>query len=125
MSEAGLNDVLAAVSPIKGASVELGGGNRVRVRYGRLHAEATLPANVELGRSPRLTVVLSSIVVALSLRVLLSQPFISVQGRRVIVDLAAVPELAAVSPFWRHLREVRLSTSPNALQVSFDVEITE
>lgn len=123
VSEAGLNEALAAASPVAGAYVELESGNRVRVRYGMLHAEATLPANVELGTTPQVTIVLSSLVVALSLRIMLALPFIRIHGPRVVVDLAAVPELAPVKPYWQYVRDVRLVTTARALLVSFDVEI--
>jgi hypothetical protein len=119
-------DVLAtllrhAPAPLRDVRLEVQAHNRLVVRYGVLQATAVLDEALAVGASPRLGLDLASSAVAWTLRQVLRLPYVRVEGRRVTVDLAAVPALAACAPLWPHLRDVRLATSPGVILVGVEV----
>jgi hypothetical protein len=90
--------------------------NRLVVRYGVLHATATLSTALEVGPSPRLTLTLASFVVAVALKAALRQPYVTISGRRVTVHLADVPALQSIRGVWPHVRRVDFSTRRGTVQ---------
>ena len=112
-----------APSPLRDVRIDIQAGNRLVVRYGIVQATATLDASLTTGAAPRLGMELASSVVAWTLRQVLRLPYLRVEGRRVTVDLAAIPALADYRALWPHLREARVATTPGMLVVGFDVRV--
>ena len=125
LSEASLNELLRAGAPVDGATVSVGADNQLVMRYGILQAAATLPPSIETGASPRLTLTLASFVVAIALRAALRQRYLSISGRRLTIDLANLPGLEAVRPFWSHVRGVDLATDGRNVRVRVVFAIDE
>jgi hypothetical protein len=126
IAEPALNEFLQAIAGgVTHPVISLLPGNTVAVRYGVLHARAALPSAMEVGASPRLTLRLASVLVALGLKAVVHQRFIHIHGRQLTIDLASVPALAAWRESWRHLRQVTFETAPGALRVGFIVAIEE
>jgi hypothetical protein len=110
-----LGDVNLAVAP----------DNQIVVHYGVVHATATLPPAIEAGPSPRLTLTLASLVVALALRAAVREPFLSFSGRRMTISLADVPALQPMRDLWPHVRRVGLSTNGKGVRVHVAISIDE
>lgn len=118
VSEATINEWLARGSTSSShLSVELRAANSVVVRHGVFHARAQLPAAIEPGDSPRLTLVLASIVLAVALRAVVRQPFIHIHGRHVTIDLVSVSGLESWRELWKHVRGLTFVTAPGVLRV--------
>jgi hypothetical protein len=117
-----VREVLRGNGPA-GLDVQFEPDNRVLVRYGMFHAHATLPAAVEVGRAPQLTVTLASFLVAWGLRATLHQPYLRVHGRQVTVRLAELPTLAPWRDFLPFVRRAELSSDARTLRVHFSVGI--
>ena len=111
-------------APVSDCTVEVEAGNRLVVRYGVLHATATVDA-FEAGPRPQLRLSLASFVVAMALRAALRQPYVRVSGRHVFVDLGRVPALQPYAAFWPHVRRVDIATAPGRLHVDVEVLVTE
>ena len=126
ISEAGINDALhAAQQGAERATVEVRESNRLVIRYGVLHAQVRLPAALDAGPTPRLTLTLASVLVAWGLKATLRQPYVHIHGRHVTVELAEAPVFREWRDAWQHLRRVEFATEPGALGVSFAVLIPE
>jgi hypothetical protein len=125
IAEIGINDALNGKSTSKRLTVEMLPGNHIAVRYGVFHARAALPAAIAPSDAPHLTLALASMVVAYGLKAMWRQPFVHVHGRRVTIDLAAVPALAAWRDIWRHVRRMTFETAPGALRVGVAVMVAE
>jgi hypothetical protein len=95
----------------------------VLVRYGVVHARAELPAAIEAGPSPRLTLRLASVLVAMGLKAVVRQPYIHIHGRFLTIALADVPALHPWRDGWRHVKQIRFATAPGALRVGVAVAI--
>jgi hypothetical protein len=111
-------------APLSACEIEIAGGNRVVVRYGMLHATATIDG-YEAGPSPRLRLTLASLVVALALRAWLRQPYVHASGRQVEVEIAAVPALAPYAAIWPHVRRVHIETAPARARVDVEILVGE
>ena len=121
-----INELMARSRPGHAHPVlELHPDNEVLLRYGLVHAHARVPRMVELNGAPHVTLLLRSLLVALALRAVVHQPYIHIHGRHVTIDLAAVPALAPWREMWRHLRQVEIETSPEALRVRFAVAVAD
>ena len=116
---------LVRIATQRDVTVEVLEQNGIVVRYGVFQARAILPAHLDPGPSPRLSVSLSSTMVALALRAALRQPFISIHGRRVTIDLAAIPPLAEWRELWRYLAALDLSTNPGLVRARFRLAIDQ
>jgi hypothetical protein len=124
ISESALNEVIGLAA--RGGTVptlQVMEHNQLEVRYGLVHARAELPAALETGPAPRLTVTLASVMVAWALRAVVRLPFVEFHGRLVTIHLAAVPALAAYRALWPHLRSARFATAPRALRVEVGLSI--
>jgi hypothetical protein len=122
-----INEVLAMLAG-HGATaprLELQPHNVVMVRYGMLHARAELPRLADAPQSGQVTVVLASLVVAWALKAAVRQPFIHVHGRRLTIDMAAVPAFASWRDLWRYLQQLTFETTPGALRVGFTLAVHE
>jgi hypothetical protein len=113
----------AAPAPIRDMRLEIQAGNRLVLRYGILVATATLDETVATGGSPRVGLQLASTVLAWTLHKALRVPYVHVDGRRVTIDLGAVPAFGEYRALWPHVRDVRLATSPGVLVVGFAVQV--
>ena len=122
-----INEVLATLAGRSSTAplLELDAQNVVTLRYGVLHARAELPRQVGDPQSGRITVLLASLVVAWALKAAVRQPFLHVHGRRLTIDLAAVPALAAWRDLWRYLQQLTFETTPNGLRVGFLVAVND
>ena len=122
-----INEVLATLAgPTATApQLELQAQNVVTLRYGVLHARAELPRRVADPQGGRLTIVLASLIVAWALKAAVRQPFLHVHGRKVTVELAAVPALASWRDLWTHLHELRFETAPEGLRVGFVLAVSD
>ncbi len=126
LAESSINELLrAGEPPLNGATIAIGTGNQVTVHYGMLHARATLEPELEIGRAPRLTVTLASFMVAVALRAALRQPYVTLSGRRLTIDLAAVPALAPMARYWPHLRRVAITTADRTVRLDVSIRIDE
>ena len=126
LSEAAMNELLhAGPSRIGDVTLEVAPGNQIVVHYGVVHATATLAPEIETGPSPRLTLTLASLVVALGLRAVLREPFVSFSGRSLTITLADVPALQSMRDLWPHLKRVALSTTAGGVSVHFEVSVSE
>jgi hypothetical protein len=124
VSAATLNELLNIDgSRLRGATVEVRPDNQVVFRQGVVRATLTLPHAVEVGTSPRATLSLASVVVALALKALLHQPYVQIQGRHLTIYLAEVPALQAWRTVWPHVRSVEVTTERDgvSLRVVFAV----
>ena len=126
VSAAALNELLGTgASPLHGATLDVMPGNQLVVRYGVLHATATLPAAIDTGASPRITVTLASLLVAMGLKAALRQPYVEVSGRRLTICLADVPPLQSIRELWPYVRRVELSTDRGAVRAHFVFSMSE
>jgi len=117
VSSAALNELLATDdSPLRGATLEVAPDNQLVVHYGLLHATATLPEAIDTGASPRVTLTLASLLVAMGLKAALRQPYVEVRGRRLTISLADVPQLRPMRELWPCVRRVDLSTDRDAIR---------
>jgi hypothetical protein len=124
ISEAALNEVIGLAA--RGGTVptlQVMEHNQLEVRYGLVHARAELPAALETGPAPRLTVTVASVMVAWALRAVVRLPFVEFNGRLVTIHLAAVPALASYRALWPHVRSARFATAPRALRVEVGLSI--
>ena len=126
IAEQAINDVLAhATTGHMRPVLELQPDNTVLVRYGMLHAHATLPAAMAPGESPQLTLVLKSLMVAVALRAVVHRPYIHLHGRHLTIDVAGIPGLESWREWWRHVHHVSVETAPRTLRVQFAVSVNE
>jgi hypothetical protein len=124
VSAAAVNEILRTSGPpLADVTLELRPGNQLIVRYGILHASATLEPEIEAGASPRVAVTLASFAIALALRAAVRQPFLSFSGRRLVINLAEVPALAGARGLWPHLRQAGFSTDEAGVRVDLIVDI--
>jgi hypothetical protein len=119
---AAVQEVLRRSVPA-GLEVEFRPDNRLLVRYGMFHAQASLPPALDVGDAPQLTVTLASILVALGLKAMLHQPFLHVHGRHVTVRLAEVPALAPWRAFLPFLRRAEIASDARRVRVRFSVRV--
>jgi hypothetical protein len=125
VSETALNELLSRdVSRLRGATLELGPDNQVVVRHGIVRATATLRQAVDMGSSPRATVTLASVIVAMGLKALLREPYIQVRGRELTIHLAAVPALEPFRPIWPYVRRIEVTTERGRLRLHFELIVT-
>ena len=118
-----LSSLIAAAPPLRDVDLEIQAGNRLVLRYGIVTATATLDERVETGGSPRIVLQLASTVLAWTLRQTLRLPYVRIDGRRVTIDLGAVPALAEYRALWPHVRDLRLATTPGVLVIGFAVVV--
>jgi hypothetical protein len=126
ISESALNEVIGLASC--GGTVptlQVMEHNQLEVRYGLVHARAELPAALETGPAPRLTVTLASVMVAWALRAVVRLPFVEFNGRLVTIHLAAVPALASYRALWPHVKSARFATLSHALRVDVGLSIDQ
>jgi hypothetical protein len=124
IAEAALNDLLGHVRTGHTVpTLELEPENSILIRYGVLHAHASLPASVTPSRSPHVTLVLRSLLVAIALRAVVHRRYIHVHGRHLTIDLAAVPGLESWREWWAHVHHVGVQTTRHTLQLQFAVAI--
>jgi hypothetical protein len=125
IQESTVNELLRrGPAPLSACDVAIAAGNRIVVRYGMLHATATIDG-YDAGPSPRLRLTLASLVVALALRAWLRQPYVQASGRQVEVAIAAVPALAPYAAIWPHVRRVHIETAPARARVDVEVFVGE
>jgi hypothetical protein len=126
ISEAALNDVLSR-SRANRTRVEISmlPENVLLVTYGIFRERVALPRAVALADSPTVTVELASWTIATGLGVFVKQPYIRVRGRRITIDLAAIPALQRWSELWKHVRTMTFRTAPGALRVGFAMTVDE
>jgi hypothetical protein len=126
VSEAALNELLNSdTSRLRGATLQIAPDNRVVFRHGIVRAAVTLPYVIETGPSPRATLSLASVMVAMALKALLRQPYLQVHGRELTIHLAAVPALERFRPIWPYLRRVAVATERGGLRLHFEFIVTE
>jgi hypothetical protein len=124
IAEGAINDLLQlAAGQSQAPLIALRPHNTVLVRYGLLHAHAELPAALEPGESPRITLTLASLVVAWSLRAALRQPFLRFHGRQLTIELAKIPALGGWRDLWKYLHQLTFDTAPGTLRVGFVLAI--
>lgn len=119
ISEVLLNEALRRVPGVPaGVVLDLQPDNRVVVRYGLVHARATLAPEVRVGDGPPQVVVeLASTVIAWTLTQALRTRVARIEGRRLTIDLGGVAALDGFRDHWRHLERVRLQTTAGYLHV--------
>ena len=126
VSAAALNELLNVKgSRLRGATVEVQPDNEIVFRHGVVRATVTLPHAVEVGSSPRATLSLNSVMVALALKALLRQPYVQVQGRHVTIHLAEVPALQSLRTVWPHVRRLEVATEREAVRLRVVFTVTE
>lgn len=120
IGEEALNDALAHSGKLPaGVRLELGADNRLALRYGVLHASATLAAAVDLGASIRIRLQVSSAMIAWSIRQALHVPHVTIDGREITIDVGAMDPVTHWRAAWRHLRSATLATEPGRLVLQF------
>lgn len=125
LAERAINELLQSLAGAAAQlSIELQSERTLLVRYGMFHAHAQLPLTLAVGESPRLTLRLASLVVAVALKAMVRQPFIRVHGRYVTIELASIPELTAWRDLWKHVQHLAFEVSPGALRVHFVIAVT-
>lgn len=112
-------------SPVQGATVAFEPDNQVVFRYGVLHARATLREEIDTGTSPRITLVLASVLVAFALGTLVRLPYLQVSGRDVTIAIGDLPALGPLRALWSHVTRARIRAESGALAVEFTVSIKE
>ena len=125
IAQGAINDVLGRIStgttrPI----IELLPGNTILVRYGLLHARAQLPERSVLADSPTVTLVLASVLVAMAVKAAIRQPFITVHGRHLEIDLTRVATLGAWRHLWRQISELTFTTLPGRLRIGVAIALS-
>ena len=120
-----VNDLLRLSRPEAGLSVDFEPQNQALIRYGVFHARITLPRTIDLRTQSRITVTLASTVIAWGLKAMLTQPFLSVAGRDVTVDLDAVPALQPWREWLRGFTAIEVATSKTTLAVVFTFQVPE
>ena len=120
-----LNDWLRRVRQLPaGVQVDVGVGNHVAVRYGMIQVTGIIDENVDMsGGAPRIRLELASALVALGLRAVLRGPLMVIDGRHLIVDLAALEAIGQQRRYWSLLRRVRLRTTPGQVQVDVEAAV--
>jgi hypothetical protein len=125
VSAAALNELLNLEgSRLRGATVEVRSDNEVVVRHGVVRATMTLPHAVEVGSSPRATLSMASVMVALALKALLRQPYVQVHGRHLTIHLAEVPALRSLRTVWPHVRRVEVATEREGVRLRVVFTVT-
>jgi hypothetical protein len=126
ISEDALNELLnIEQSPFRGATIAVDSENVLVLRYGLIRARFALVPVIEVGDSPRVRLLLASMLISLAMRTAMEQPYITVKGREVTVSLAEVPALQHLHEVWAHVRSAGLRTDGHALVVDFTFSITE
>lgn len=125
VSQAVVDEVLARIPQApSGLALELHAGNQVVARYGPMRATAVLDETVALhGGPPRIGLELASGVVAWTIKQMLRNPALSVVGRRLTIDIGALPGAEGYRACWPHLQRVRLVTMPGQLHIHFDLAV--
>lgn len=119
-----VNELLKSSSgPARDVSLEIHGANKMIVHYGAFHVEAVLADAVELSASPTLSLHLASTVVAWTVKRTVNMPGVTVEGKRIIVDVGAVDALSGYRALWPHIQSVKFGTEPGVLNVFFEVRI--
>ncbi|HXG90612.1 MAG TPA: hypothetical protein VNJ02_20010 [Vicinamibacterales bacterium] len=103
--------------------VEIKAANKLVIHYKSFHVEAALAPELEVGASPRLHVDLTSTMIAWTLKTMLVMPGISINGKRITVDLAEVAQLRPYRENLRHVRQLRFATTPGLIELQFDVAV--
>lgn len=96
-------------------------GNRLVVRYGVLHATATI-GRVTMTPLPQVHLRLASAAVAWALR-MMRHPLIELSGRDVTIDLGRVPFVVRYRRLWPHVREVRIGTAAGRLHIRVELAV--
>jgi hypothetical protein len=126
ISAAALNEVLALTSPGGRAPiVEVIPGNVFVVRHGLFHAHAQLPAEIRPAEAPFLTLRLASRILGWTLRAVVHQPFMRIQGRDVTIALAQVPALEPWRDLWRHVARVTFATALGVVRTGAEIAVRE
>jgi len=119
LDERSINELLHVLSPQRNVTLRLSANNRILVQVGSFHANATLGSRVWLSPTPRVLLRLDSLLVATGLRALAPQPLVTVRGREVEIDVAAVPGLDAARDWLSHLSSLDIVTAPAMVQLQF------
>jgi hypothetical protein len=107
-----------------GLGLDVSGGNRIAVHYGLVRVTGVIDENVDVsGGVPRVRIELASALVALGLRAVLRGPLMVIEGRNLIVDLAALDAVAQQRRYWALLRKVRLRTMPGLVLVDLEAAV--
>jgi hypothetical protein len=125
VAESAVNDLLSRTRQATAPTIHFEPGNHALIRYGIFHARVRLPAAMEVGVHPRLTVTLASTVVAWGLKAVLTHPYVSVNGRHVTLDLSAIPALRSWQDWLRCFTSIAFSTTEAALAVAFTFQVPE
>jgi hypothetical protein len=125
LKESVINDAIRRSPQLPpGLALEILDENRLVARYGIVRATAVLDDEMSVGPSaPQLSFELASVMVAWALKQALRLPAIRIEGRRVTVDVGALDGVDARHPYWSHLRQVRLRTTPGQVHVDFEVGV--
>ena len=126
LAQAVLNTMLRQVRQVPpGFLVEVQAANRIVARYGVVRATAIIDEEVRLeSGAPQIRLELASGVIAWTLSRSLRLAALRFDGRRVIVDLGALPGIGHYRPYFAHLQRVTLRTTPGQVHVDFDVAVT-
>ena len=126
ISEAALNDVLGrSRAGQTRVAISVLPENMLLVTYGIFRERVELPRTIAPVDSPTVTVQLASWSVAVGLGVFVRQPYIRVQGRRVTIDLAAIPALERWRGVWKHVDVMTFRTAAGILRVGFAITVDE
>jgi hypothetical protein len=107
-----------------GLVVEVLAANRLAARYGIVRATAILEEDVRVGDGPpQVSFQLASTLIAWTLKQALRSAAVRIDGRRVTVDIGALPGMDRYRPHWPHLRRVRLRTTAGHVQIDFEVGV--
>jgi hypothetical protein len=126
INQALVNELLRQVPSLPpGLVLDIHAANRIVARYGLVQATARLDDEVQVSaEGPRIGLELASSVVAFALGRVLRDPAVRIAGRRVTIDLGAVPALEAYRRCWPFLRAARVRTTPGQLQLDVDLAVT-
>lgn len=126
VSQAVVNDWLRRLPQVpSGLILDFQSANRIVARYGVVQATAVLDDVVQLGQgAPRVGLELASTVLAWVIGQTLRVPGVRISGRRVTIDLGALPGQQADGRYWSYVRAARLRTTPGQIHVEFDLAVT-
>ena len=124
VSETVLQDAFRSIREIPPTlTVRVTPANRIVLRYGAVHATAVLHESLDL-RGPRIELELQSGVVAWALQKAIRTPAVTVEGRRLMIDLSRLDRLADFSGVWPHFQSVRFATADGTLFVHVNFAVT-
>jgi len=120
-----LNELLRRVPGVPpGLVLDIQAGNRLVVRYGLVHAAATLAPEALVGDGPpQILLELESTMIAWTLSKAVAVKGLRITGRRVTIDTGALESLSPYRDYWRHVERLHLQTTAGVVHVEVEAAV--